>query len=80
MDEKLWAVDEIPEKTPYPKILKLNRMNMLNGSFDSIINELNPICFLTDRDPSYYRNRRRLRTILQKYIPTIALSEKEPEY
>ncbi len=78
--ERLWCKTETPDKTSFPKILKLKREYALNGQLDSILKDLKPICFSDSNQPAIYRNRRRLKQFLKRIIPTLDISENEPSY
>ncbi len=80
LHETLWACDEQPVGTEYPRISRLPRAERFNGALESMIETLKPICFFDTGSPHLYRNRRELRRRLNAYIPTISIPEDEPEY
>lgn len=75
--EKLWANVEKVETTRYPKILRLKKKIFMN--VEDVLRELKPVCFYDSHFVSFYRNRKELKRILNKYIPTINPNE-EREY
>lgn len=78
--ETLWACDEQPIKTEYPRINRLPRRERFNGSLDRLIDTLRPICFFDPQDPPLYRNRLALRRVLHSHIPSVTIPDNEPEY
>lgn len=80
LHENLWAVDEHPMKTSYPRINRLPREERFNGSLENLIESLRPICFFDNHHTSDFRNRRRLRGVLHDYIPSVTIPSDEPEY
>ncbi len=80
LKEKLWCPDETPVSTEHPHIIKLLRNPRFNGHLEQFMDRLQPVCFF-DRDrPDDYRNRRKLKQILNEYIPTVCMQADEPEY
>lgn len=80
LNEHLWMDDDTVIKTEYPGIIQLQQRSRLNGQLDFLIKELQQVCFYDkNASNSHYRNRRYLRTILKKVIPTIPMVENEPE-
>lgn len=74
---------ESVSETPYPRIRSVDGALQWIGSIktlSSLIEELRPICFPTSGKTQSYRNRRVLRTILRRHIPTIPEKDYEPEY
>ncbi len=80
LHENLWAQDEHPMKTGYPRINRLPREERFNGSLDRLIGSLRPICFFDRENPNLFRNRIALRKILNAYIPSVTIPKDEPEY
>ena len=80
LTEALYSADEVPVKTPYPRINRLNRKRRFNGELETLLDGLKPICDLDPSRKGEYRNRQLLRTVLHDYIPTVRVPENEPEY
>ncbi|HUX22813.1 MAG TPA: polysaccharide biosynthesis protein, partial [Spirochaetia bacterium] len=80
LHENLWACDEQPMKTEYPRINRIPRDERFNGSLQRLIDSLRPICFFDAASPDLYRNRRSLRKLLNSHIPSVTVPENEPEY
>ena len=78
--EKLWGEHDLPEKTEYPKILKLKRESVLSGRLEAILEELESICFTKPARNGLYWNRRELKKALRRIIPTLSIRENEPTY
>jgi FlaA1/EpsC-like NDP-sugar epimerase len=78
--ETLWREDDHPQQTPYPGILELNRKAAINGKLESVLQQLQPICYCDPSRSSVYRNRHALRRTLQHIIPTLEFPDHEPEY
>jgi len=81
LTERLWAPWESRHKTEFNRIFRLKRDKApLNGSMEGLMKELEHVCFFTKGYEGYFRNRQKLRKILQEYIPTIEVPDNEPEY
>ncbi len=80
LHESLWDEDETPAPTPYPGILALKRKRGLGVPLEELLAELAPICALDPGRPGRYRNRRALREVLRRAIPSLEAPENEPEY
>ena len=80
LHESLWADDETPGPTPYPGILALKRSRGLGVPLEELLGELAPICALDPAQPGRYRNRKALRAVLRRAIPSLEAPENEPEY
>jgi FlaA1/EpsC-like NDP-sugar epimerase len=78
--EKLHADCEVPEPTAHPKILKLKRKTLINGRITAVLESLRPICFFDRENSAAFRNKRELRSVLDKVIPGIGPSIDETEY
>lgn len=78
LEESLWAPDEEPVPTAYAR---LNRVVRPSPARDvaPLIKMLWPVCFFDPQQPSLYRNRQHLRTVLQAWCPTLE-DKDEPEY
>lgn len=69
LTEPLWLKEENPEKTEFPKILKLHSVP-LNFDLEHLLKELEEICVSSAHtDVSKYRNASLLREVLQKAVP-----------
>jgi FlaA1/EpsC-like NDP-sugar epimerase len=80
LHETLWDEGETPGPTPYPGILALKRRARLGVPLDPLLAELVPVCALDPAAPALYRNRRALRAILRRAVPSLEVPENEPEY
>ncbi len=80
LTETLWSADERPVKTSHPRISRLERKARFNGELIRVMEKLYPICYFREDAPDRFRNRRVLRETLHELIPTIKISEHEPEY
>ena len=50
--EPLWLSQESPQKTAYPKILKLKNLEYDSERLSSLLEALFPVCFCTDENPA----------------------------
>lgn len=80
MHEVLYGETEHPVPTEYERINRVEVSRRINGSMDEMLGELHDVCFLSSAKPEYYRNRRRLREILSRHIPSLEPREDEPQY
>ena len=80
LHESLWAEGEETAPTPYPGILALKRNDGLKVPLQRLLAELSPVCSLDPAQAALYRNRRALREILHRAIPSLETPENEPEY
>jgi len=81
--ERLHEEYEAVTETLFPRIRSVGgALDWLDQgkSLQALIEELRPICFAIAGKEQYYRNRRALRTILRRRIPTIPEKDHEPEY
>jgi FlaA1/EpsC-like NDP-sugar epimerase len=62
------------------RVIRNGTASALRASLDQALEQLLPICYLDSAHPDWYRNRHRLRTVLNSYFPTLAVPENEPEY
>lgn len=75
LTEPLWLEEENPQKTEFPKILKLHSIP-LNFNLEKLLNELQEICISSENTDFYkYRNAELLRETLQQVIPELKNSE-----
>ncbi|MFP4511001.1 MAG: polysaccharide biosynthesis protein [Spirochaetaceae bacterium] len=80
LHEALLAHGETAEPTTHQKILRISRNADTRLEVPTLIEELRPVCYLDPLRPGLYRNRRALRTILSRYIPSLPSSPDEPEF
>jgi FlaA1/EpsC-like NDP-sugar epimerase len=81
LHERLWSAGETPSPTPYPGILAVNRRDRaLAIPLQELLEALRPVCFLDAARAPDYRNRRVLRGILHRALPSLEASPDEPEY
>lgn len=77
--EKLWNNMEDPVQTEFARIFKVeSERGPLSAS--QIAARVDPICFFDPEKPDMYRNRHKLREVLQEHFPTMQVPENEPEY
>jgi FlaA1/EpsC-like NDP-sugar epimerase len=79
VEERLHAPDESIAPTEYPLVNRLRR----NGPafpLGEALAALEPVCRLSSGLEKDFRNRRRLRAALKKFVPTLMVPEHEPEY
>jgi len=69
--EPLWLKEENPEKTDYPKILKLTNIPPKTFNLNTLIDSLKDICIYNENNPDAYRNREMLLKILTKAVPSL---------
>ena len=79
LEERLYSRDETLVPTEYPRI---NRLEGRNGEFklDELIAAIEPICSLIPGHEHEYRNKRILRSVLKKFVPSLIVPDHEPEY
>jgi FlaA1/EpsC-like NDP-sugar epimerase len=71
--EPLWLPEETPASTKYPKILQLQNVNSLAYPLDTLLRQLEPVCFrMTGTQEKSYRNRELLIQILSKAVSSYA--------
>lgn len=80
IDERLWSVDEIPEETGFSGILKIKSNGAKPLDSEKLLQELLPICFFTSQNKEVYRNRRELRRVLRRAVPSLEEKDDEPKY
>lgn len=71
--EILWLPEEKPEKTEYPKILKLHTSGAVavggkKISLENLLTSLKPICFFDEAKKEDYRNKEKLEKVLNCFI------------
>jgi FlaA1/EpsC-like NDP-sugar epimerase len=77
--ETLWNNMETPIQTDYARIFKV-KSEPERASALEIAENVSPICFFDPRQPELYRNRQKLREVLQRHFPSMQVPENEPEY
>ncbi|RKX71400.1 MAG: polysaccharide biosynthesis protein, partial [Spirochaetes bacterium] len=78
--ERLWSDDETPVDTEHPRIVKITFPSGVQEVVSKIIKELEPVLKLDTEQPGLFRNRHKLRKIINRYFPAVAGPENEPEY
>lgn len=78
LEECLWAPDEDPVPTAYARLNRLVRPHRTRD-LRPFLKMLWPVCYFDPEQPSRYRNRPHLRTVLRAWCPTLEDKE-EPEY
>jgi FlaA1/EpsC-like NDP-sugar epimerase len=71
LDEDLWAQDESPVETPFPRIRRVERKKPLALNLEALMETLSPICRFDPEKPGMYRNSRLLREALAAAIPSL---------
>ena len=77
--EKLWDKMEDPVQTDFARIFKV-KSETAPASASEIAEAVYPICFFDPDKPELYRNRHKLREILQENFPSLQVPENEPVY
>ena len=80
LEERLYSPDEVLVPTEYPRINRLERRSPGAKSISESMAELVPFCLLTSGRERDYRNRRVLRAVLKKSVPTLIVPDNEPEF
>ena len=78
--ERLWSDMEQPEKTDYPRIMRISFDSNYLNNVSEIISKLDPVTTLIEGKENIFRNRHILRSIIKEYFPSIESPENEPEY
>ncbi|MFP4373956.1 MAG: polysaccharide biosynthesis protein [Spirochaetaceae bacterium] len=79
-EEALYAPDEHPVDTEFPRIKQIIRAQRNGHGLSALLERLAPVCFLDPAAPDRYRDRRELRRILSEYVPSLKIPEHEPQY
>jgi FlaA1/EpsC-like NDP-sugar epimerase len=74
LDESLWARDEKPVDTEFPRIQRIERQKPFKEDLHALMDALRPICRFNPEKPALYRNNTLLRKVLQEAIPTLMIS------
>ena len=77
LEESLWAPDEEPVPTAYARLNRLVRPTPARD-IRPFLKMLWPVCFFDPDQPTRYRNRQHLRTVLRARCPTLE-DKTEPE-
>ncbi|ADK80459.1 polysaccharide biosynthesis protein [Sediminispirochaeta smaragdinae] len=80
LTERLWLESESTEATDFPGILRLKRQASLQSDLEELLGELRSVCFLIGGKEQEYRNRKRLKEILDPHFPSLIPVPNEPEY
>ena len=80
VEESLFAADEHPIDTEFPRIRQILRASRNGHGLDDLLDHLRPVCFRDPSRPDLYRNRLELRNALAEYVPSLRIPEHEPEY
>lgn len=76
--ERLWSDGEKLEPTEHEDINRLVRRPRFSVSMEEVLRELHDFCFFNPEQSGRYRNRRLLREIIRRYLPTVREVENEP--
>lgn len=79
VEERLYSPEEVLVPTEYPRINRLER-HAESFPLAELLETLDPLCRLRPGRESEYRNRRKLRAALKKFIPSLIVPDHEPEY
>jgi FlaA1/EpsC-like NDP-sugar epimerase len=79
IEESLVAAGETMVSTEYPRV---NRLERRGEAFplDEALEGLRPICSFTEGAETAFRDRIKLREVLQKFVPTLIVPDHEPRY
>lgn len=77
LDERLWSDDELPVDTVFSRIRRVEQRKLPPEGADKLLNELRSICSYDPEHPEYYRDKVRLRELLQSVVPTLIIPEYE---
>jgi FlaA1/EpsC-like NDP-sugar epimerase len=77
--ETLYSIHEKIFPTEYPKILKVETQQPI-VDIPSLLDLLYPVCFLQNRNPSLFRNRKYARKILKQFYDSLEDLPNESEY
>jgi FlaA1/EpsC-like NDP-sugar epimerase len=80
LEERLFSPDEVLVPTEYPRINRLEKRSDAPSHPAVGPGELEPFCLPVPGREADYRNRRALRALLKKSVPTLIVPENEPEY
>jgi FlaA1/EpsC-like NDP-sugar epimerase len=80
LDEALWAKNETPEDTDFPRIKRLARNAPEEPDLETLMAALKPICIYDPENPRAYRDSRLLRELLRKAVPSLIITEQSHAY
>jgi len=78
--EDLYDPSERQQPTEFPRINRAEGSQGLVDSVDELVGLLRDYCFRNPESPELFRNRREMRRVLHRYMPTIEVQDDEPEY
>jgi FlaA1/EpsC-like NDP-sugar epimerase len=71
LDEQLWAKNEIPVKTEFSRILKVDKKGPQTLDLPRLMEKLKPICRFDPHTRELYRSAEALRKTLKEAIPSL---------
>ncbi len=80
IDERLWAADETPVETEYPRIRRVERRAAAGIDLQAMLAALRPVCRYDPDQAELYRDRNRLRAVLRGVVPTLMIPQHESAY
>ncbi len=80
LDEPLWAENEVPRETPFPRILRVEQNHLLSLDLEALMEELKPICRFDSHQSEKYRDAKLLRNILKKAVPSLIIPKETYGY
>ncbi len=80
LEERLHNQRERRLPTEFPGIDRLEEIQRNGFTVDQVIQDLAPVCRFDPSRPEAYRNRRVLRSVLSRYVPSLPAQDKESEY
>lgn len=78
--ESLFDQDERPAGSPHERMFRVERRGIDPQHLAAVLATLEPVCFFDQSRAGEYRNRWRLRRILQDLFPALQQDPQEPEY
>jgi FlaA1/EpsC-like NDP-sugar epimerase len=76
IDERLWADDEMPVRTKFGRIRRVEKapgVPEIDIDLDALLTRLAPVCRFDADKPEAYRNSGLLRAILKEAVPTLKM-------
>jgi FlaA1/EpsC-like NDP-sugar epimerase len=80
INERLVHEAEDVVETAFPRINEVRHSSPDRAGLENLLSRLAEVCFPDRGAPGAYRNRRKLRAVLQDFVPSIGMPENEPEY
>lgn len=80
LNEQLWNDGDKPAPTEHTRVLRLTDTSPRGVDIPGIISDLEPVCFFSTSSPAHYRNKNRLKRIINQYIPTVPYDENESAF